>query len=185
LISPSIYREQGGYHLIELTLREPLQLFHALDPAPFHDKDLEASAEGYIVDAMQEIGAAHPAKLVIHLPESALAGNEARHMPSAIHNYFAYRARQTRSDLRELLRTGFISLLIGLAFLFSCLYARDLAASTNSEWRGMFGEGMLIIGWVAMWRPVDVFLYAWWPLRQRQSMFQRLAVVPVELRAVA
>jgi hypothetical protein len=31
-------------------------------------------------------------------------------------------------------------------------------------------EGFLIGGWVAMWRPLEVFLYDWWPNRQSQLL---------------
>ena len=34
-------------------------------------------------------------------------------------------------------------------------------------------EGLVIIGWVAMWQPVQVFLYGWWPIREQQRLFAR------------
>ena len=30
-------------------------------------------------------------------------------------------------------------------------------------------ESLLIGGWVAMWRPLEVFLYDWWPISARQG----------------
>ena len=118
------YRDRGGFRLIEITLREPRQLFNNLDPAPFHEKDLDATAEEYIVTAAREIGLAHPTKIAIYLPAAILMSEDAQHVPAAIHNYFAYREQHTRRELRDLLRTGLIILVIGLAFLFVCLSAR-------------------------------------------------------------
>lgn len=44
-------------------------------------------------------------------------------------------------------------------------------------------EGLLILGWVAMWRPIQIFLYDWWPIRNRARLFAKLAATPVEARA--
>jgi hypothetical protein len=30
---------------------------------------------------------------------------------------------------------------------------------------GIIRESLLIGGWVAMWRPMEILLYDWWPIR--------------------
>jgi hypothetical protein len=40
-------------------------------------------------------------------------------------------------------------------------------------------EGLLIIGWVAMWRPLEIFLYEWVPLNRRCHTFTKLSKIPV------
>jgi hypothetical protein len=42
-------------------------------------------------------------------------------------------------------------------------------------------EGFLIGGWVAMWRPLEVFLYDWWPIRAEARLFDRLSRMPVRI----
>ena len=42
-------------------------------------------------------------------------------------------------------------------------------------------EGLLIVGWVAMWRPLEVFLYDWWPIRAEAHLFDRLSTMPVRI----
>jgi hypothetical protein len=34
-----------------------------------------------------------------------------------------------------------------------------------------------------MWRPIQIFLYDWWPLRNTIRTYERLAEIPVEIRA--
>lgn len=36
---------------------------------------------------------------------------------------------------------------------------------------------------VANWRPIEIFLYDWWPLARRRDLFRRLAAAKVELKA--
>lgn len=174
----SSYRLEGNQHLIEIKLREPRQLFNSLDPAPFHEKDLDPSAEEYIVGAVQELGIHRPSKLVIYL--SGTQDAERAAIPTAISHYFAYRAQQAHSELQQLLRFGAVALLIGSAFLFACLMLRE--ALLRAEVNHIMTEGLLIVGWVALWRPLEIFLYEWWPVRRRQRRFQHIANIPMEVR---
>jgi hypothetical protein len=176
----SEYRQDAGNWLIELRLRESRQLFHHLDPAPFREKDLDPAAEAYIEDAVREIGHRRPARLVIHLPAGERGAADALELPQAVAHYFEYRARQTGTELARLLGRALANLVIGLLFLFACLtLRRTLEASGSHE---LLAEGLLIIGWVALWRPVEMFLYDWWPLQRRQRRLAAIARMPVEVR---
>ncbi len=165
--------------LIELNLRDARQLFHTLDPAPFREKDLDPAAETYIYEAVRELGASRPTKLLIHLP-AAQASDEAHALPEAVSHYFEHRADRARIELRRLLVRGLISLAIGLAFMFSCLSLRRyLENAADFE---LLHEGLLIIGWVALWRPVEIFLYDWWPILRQQQRCAAIARMPIDVR---
>ena len=173
-----VYRRDGSVCLIEITLRELKQLFNTLDPAPFHEKDLDPAAEEYIVSAVREIGS-KPSRLVLHLPPGT-TDDEACGMVAAIRNYFAGRTRHAREQLRLLIVRGVISLLIGLAFLATCLSVRELLMATVQPGDAIASEGLLILGWVAMWKPVEIFLYDWWPDLDKRRLFKRVAHMQIE-----
>lgn len=177
------YRCEGGTWLIELRLRELRQLFNTLDPAPFHEKDLDPAAEEYIVGAMREIGA-HRSRIVLHLPPAS-TDEDAYGVVTAIRNYFAYRSHHTREQLRLLFVRGLISLLIGLAFLVTCLSLRQLLAASSEPFMTILSEGLLILGWVAMWKPVEIFLYDWWPEVDKGRLFERIRHMEIETQAGA
>lgn len=182
--SHPVYRIENGFRLIEINLREIRQLFNSLDPAPFHEQDLDAAAEEYIVGAVRELGLHEPNKLIVYLPQPACADVDAAGLPAAIQHYFAYRAAHVASELKQTLRFGAVSLAIGFAFLFLCLTLRQVSSVVISGAAAqIFAEGLLIVGWVALWRPLEVFLYEWWPIRYRQRLFDYLASMPVEVRA--
>jgi hypothetical protein len=181
-----MYRREGNHTLIEIRLREVRQLFHTLDPAPFREKDLDEAAEQYLLEACREAGTRRPLRLVVHLPAMEAECEAARTLPDAVHNYFAYRAHQLRADTLRLLHYGGVSLLIGLIFLIGCLLLRRwLLALPLAMDRAILGEGLLILGWVAMWRPTEALLYDWWPLAARRALLRRLAQIPVEIRTRA
>jgi hypothetical protein len=180
----SAYRREGLETLIEIRLRETRQLFHTLDPAPFREKDLDDAAERYLLEACREVGSGRPLKLIVHLPEVEANSEAAHTLSDAIHNYFAYRERELRADIRRLLRFGAGSFVIGLGFLVACLALRRwMVAEPPIVDRAIVDEGLLILGWVALWRPTEVLLYDWWPLARRRVLLNRLAKIVVEIRA--
>jgi hypothetical protein len=180
----SHYKKAGDQYLVEIKLNEIRQLFNSFDPAPFLEKDLDSSAEKYIVDSVQELQLDTPITLILHLPESACTDEAAGSVPAAIHHYFSYRAEITAKELRFTLQQGRIALITGLVFLVLCITAQQVIASMEKPgllW-SIIEEGFLISGWVAMWRPIQVFLYDWWPIRRRRRIYEKLAQLPVILQ---
>lgn len=176
------YRREGNDLLIEVRLNAVRQLFNTLDPSPFHEKDLDSAAERYLVSAVEELPADAAFKVVVHLPATELATEQAQLLPEAIHNYFAWQTSEVRRRLRSHLREGRDALVMGALFLALCV---AISAFVGSRLTGLLAdflsEGTLIIGWVALWRPVDLFLYAWRPLRRQWRNLERIAGAPVEL----
>lgn len=168
--------------LIELKLRDPRQLFHQLDPAPFAEKDLDPAAEAWIEESVRELGPRHGLRLRIWLPPEQAVSTAAVTLPVAIQNFFFARARQARVELRRQIRRALANLLIGVAFLAVCLALRQSLRDTGQF--ELLSEGLLIIGWVALWRPVENFLYDWWPVARRQRRLTRIAAMPVEVNAL-
>jgi hypothetical protein len=176
----------GAETTIEVNLNRLAQLFNSLDPSPFHERDLDQDAEDYIVGSAEEAPRHKSLRLVIHLPADQVPPPGATDLESAVHHYFAYRETHERRRLRLLFRDGRIALITGLAFLLACTLLRELAFSLGrGAISGIIGEGMLIIGWVAMWRPLEIFLYEWVPIRRRCRILAKLANTPVIVRARA
>jgi hypothetical protein len=178
----SYYREEEGTYLIEIKLNHLQQVFNSLDPSPFLDRDLDDNAENYIINSVDEFPLNTPLKLVFYLPSNEQ--NTARHLlPSALHNYFDYRQQGEQRKLRTIWRQGRISLLIGLSFLFVCLSLSELISRFGTDtFIHFLEEGLLISGWVALWRPLEIFLYEWWPVSHQQKIFAKLAYIPIEIR---
>jgi hypothetical protein len=177
------YRREGETTLIEIRLREIRQLFHTLDPAPFHERDLDSAAEKYLVEACREAGTRRPVRLIVYLPKPEAESEAARTLVDAIHNYFRHRAGQLRTDIVRIVHFGAVSFAIGFAFLMACVALRQwLAVHPLIVDRTILDEGLLILGWVALWRPTEALLYDWWPLVRRRVLLLRLAAIPAEVR---
>ena len=172
----------SAFKVIEVRVAELRQLFNAIDPSPFRERDLDPRAEEFIVEWARDLPRDAPLTLLVHLERACGPEDEAAMLGDAIHGYFKQRALDSQRRLRELFRRGRISLVIALAFLSAALAVSDLVGSVSqSRFVEVFREGLLIVGWVAMWRPLEVFLYDWWPVRAEVRLFERLSTMPVRI----
>ncbi|MFS8037644.1 hypothetical protein ACI7BZ_11905 [Xanthobacter sp. AM11] len=170
---------------IEIRVERVSQLFNMLDPFPFRDRDLDADAEAFIVDWARELPPGDPIHIIVHLPAAEAGTREAQGLADALTHAFASRASALSAELRELFRIGRLSLVIGCGVLALCLaLARVVGEMAGREnIAGFAAEGLLILGWVALWRPMEIFLYDWWPIARQRRLFRRLAAADVAVRA--
>jgi hypothetical protein len=174
-------RAHTEVHRIELRLKELSQLFNSMDPTPFHHKDLDRDAEEFIESWALEYPQGSRFHITVHLAQVPPEDPTAL-VTEAIHNYFTYKAELVRRMVKVLLREGRMSLLIGLAFLSGCLLAADLLTPyASGTFLRILRESLTIGGWVAMWRPMQVFLYEWWPLLRRSRIYRHLGAAQVRV----
>src|SRR5260370_20201730 len=122
--------------------------------------------------------------VVVNLDREAGLPDEAAVLRDAIHEFFRHRAETQRQRLRELLRVGRTSLVIGLVALAAAIGLGDFLATLlrGSRVGEVVRESLTIGGWVSMWRPLEVFLYDWWPIRNEARLSDRLAVMPIRIK---
>lgn len=170
--------------VIELRVTEIAQLFHTLDPFPFRERDLDREAEEFIVGWARELPVGQPIKILVHFPDSDAQTRAAQELHEAFRRYFSYRAGILQRDLNELFRVGWRSLGIGVLVLLLCFVSAHVAGGLliDSPFKPLVGESFLILGWVANWRPLEIFLYDWWPVARRRDLYRRLSSATVEAK---
>ena len=178
----SMYHRKDGQVLIEIRLTSVIQLFNSFDPAPFYEKEIDTEAEHYIVDTVRDFPAKTKFKIHIYLPPALVASDEAKKIIPAIHNHFQYKMLVADRKFRAKFRFGRVSLLIGLSFLAVALVASQLVAAMNSHLLAqLLSYSLLIIGWVAMWQPITVFLYELWPIIRLKKIYEKISRMEIEI----
>ena len=164
--------------LIELRLSNVGQLFNTMDPSPFHERDLDHDAEEFILSWAREHERDSELRLrvVLKQPADEEAAGQVR---ESIRHYFEYRSRMARRELRDLFREGRTALAIGLLFLAATLVLRGLIPANG--WTEFLREGLTICGWVGLWKPIDIHLYRWWPLKAHGDLLARIGRCQVEV----
>lgn len=178
----SRYRVIDGKASVELKLRTPRQLFDERDPAPFRERDLDDDAARYIVASFRDLKDQDATKLSLYFESLGELDGKPQVIEKAIHAFFGFEADMKRRELRDIFRTGVISLMIGLTFLFICSYfAHRVDKSSTDLFSSMMHEGLTLLGWVAMWKPINIFLYEWWPIRDSLRTLRSLAHIEVTI----
>jgi len=177
-------KKRNRTHKVEVRLENLQQFFNSMDPSPFYERDLDPDAEHFILSWTEEFPLHEPVRLVLYLAED---GGEKRQtdVEEAVHNHFRNQARLAQLEFRRLMRVGSRSLAIGLAILASCILAGRLLAGQDGPLGSLLRQSLLIGGWVAMWQPMQIYLYGWWPVRRRQRIYEKLGCMQVEISAEA
>jgi hypothetical protein len=180
------YRFEGARACIDIRLKTLQQLFDGRDPAPFRERDLDEDAVEYIVGAAEELGAGTALKLVIHVPTRGDAAGDAELedaiIGAAIRAHFDYELDRLRHRMRAHVRQGQMALGVGLIALVACLTLAELTTVISLlHVRQILREGLVIVGWVAMWKPVELLLYDWWPLSRKRGVLSRIRAAEVEI----
>jgi hypothetical protein len=170
--------------VIEVRVGELKQLFNAIDPSPFRERDLDPKAEEFIVGWAKDVPGDAPLALLVDLDRPAGLPDEAQVLREAIHEFFRQRAEAYGRRLRELFRLGRKSLAIGILALAAAVALGDFIATLlhGNRIGEIVRESLSIGGWVSMWRPLEIFLYDWWPIRREVRLSDRLAAMPVRIR---
>jgi len=164
---------------IEVHVRDLAQLFHSLDPSPFHDRDLDREAARFIREEAEDREPGADAAIVVHLPQHQVAQEEV--VREAVHRYFARECSTAQRELRQLMRFGRYALVAGLLAVFVVVGIGKLLASftgTGTLSAGL-AESLTIVAWVFLWRPAEVLIFDGWPIRQRMFLYRRLATAQV------
>jgi hypothetical protein len=169
--------------LIEVHIAELKQLFNSMDASPFRERDLDPDAEDLIVGWAREAPRGSTLALLVDLDRAPGLPDEPAALRDAVHEFFTHRAQATRRRLRQLLSIGRISLMVGLSFLVVAVTLGDFVSSAMKGERlgELLREGLVICGWVAMWRPLEILLYGWWPIRTEARLYDRLSAMPVRI----
>ena len=164
---------------IEIRIPSLSQLFDALDPAPLPQRGLEPNAERYILAGAGTLWPRVPLQLVVHLPETLRA--HVVDTASGIHEHFRRSHARGERKFRRRMRVGGFALAAALGVLATSFGLRSLLS--NFDGRALaegVGEGLLILGWVAMWRPIEILLFEHWEGHLDHAMLERLASIPID-----
>jgi len=146
--------------------RELRQLFNAIDPSPFRQRDLDPRAEEFIVEWGGDF---QPMRRLPRRPSRAGSGPLGQAAMLAKRSRVLRPARQAPEEASRAVssrqnqsvdRAGVSRAVDGDRRSTRRLLAEGRLAD-------VVREGFLIGGWVAMWRPLEVFLYDWWPIRAK------------------
>lgn len=101
---------------------------------------------------------------------------------AALSQHFQHDGVEAEQELAELYRDARRSSAIGLTAALLLVVASELLINFGSyNLLIAIGRGLIILAWVALWHPADLFLYAHFPIRRRKRLAKSLSEAEVVL----
>ena len=171
-----------------LPLTEIAQLFNApqiepLSPSP--PEVLGISGVDYLLSLLHlDKKLQRARKLLLQLPPGKTTVALATQTTRALHRLAEWRIEQQRRELRDTYRYGWKAAGMAVVILATCLalsslFTSDLTGGMRPLIRKTFEYGFEIVGWVILWHPIDVLVFAPLSIRARIASLQTLAEVEV------
>jgi hypothetical protein len=174
----SRYKHVGGKPCIEVKVKSDRQLFDARDPSPFRERDLDDDFVEYYLSSAREFSFHTDLKLIIHIDEEieTLTNDSIK---AGIYDFFQYKIDLQKRELKSYIKRAQYFLVVGLIILFICLYLANLVPEVGIL--GIFKEGLVIFGWVSLWKPIELVLFDWEPLYANLKLFRKLLGTEIEI----
>lgn len=169
----------GGSAVVNIHVRDLSQLFNSLDPSPFWDRDLDREAAEFIEEEFSDKLSADTWNLCVHAHGD---GTSLADLQTAIENYYGRMATSAHRTLREHLWSSQWTLVGGVVVFLLSMGLRTLLGEILGRLPQILDEGLIILAWLALWRPAEMLLYGWVPLRRRQRLYERLTEIRVFVR---
>lgn len=188
LPSPAVARSDGSKqgkdakHNIDIRVHSARQLFDGRDPAPFRERDLDQNAVEYVIESAEDAPAGSKFQLVVWITDETSPISDAT-IQQAVQSHFDYLLARLDRTLHKHVRQGQIKFLVGFSVLTAFLtLSRLMDVLPDGTVRRVVQEGLSIVAWVAMWRPLEVLLYDWWPLLVERRLLRRIRAADVSVR---
>lgn len=176
-------KQPGGKSTVDVRIKNPQQLFDARDPSPFRDRDLDEDFVEYITSSLKEIPRKANFKLVIHAECTETQELSELSIIEAVRSYFAYKIDLQTKELKNYFKRAQLFLFIGLSVLALCLgLAQSIFLAHKYGVLGVLREGLVIFGWVSLWKPIELLLYDWFPLYEDIGISRRLLKAELEVQ---
>lgn len=169
--------------IIDLKISSIDQFYNPLDPAPRKEKELNPKVEEYILSPADDLHLKQDWVLAIYLPQNEINPLQEDILKNSVHTHFIRRADTLTKQARK--KTNQIRINTAFAFLFLglCLTAAYalMTLSQGGDFYEVVGQGLTVVGWVALWNPVEYLLYDRWGPRKEIAVSKKLGKIDIEI----
>ena len=161
---------------ISLVLRHSNQLFENDLPLPAEHVALSQPVLDFLEDSIEANRDCSVFDLKIYMPQKDWASFEPRlvdNIAATFDRYFNRHIQKQRHRLSDHFRQARKMFVLGFAFMMLCMLVRTFwVPEDSSTLMSSIREGLLVIGWVAMWKPVEELIFNWWPIKDELRLWE-------------
>jgi hypothetical protein len=134
------------------------ELFWEFDARPVAERTLSGDARWSLLDEWERVRRSKPSHLTIYAPESERAETDEDAVRACVHRSLRAASGALRR-VEPLSRQEKVAARIGIAFLFlSIVVSTGMDRASEDVIVEGVAQGILVVGWVALWRPAERFV---------------------------
>jgi len=171
------------YH-IPVRLGQLQDLFEAPDFNPFVAQSDYLSGVERIFREIRRKQPKDAIRATIFLPPDRFSPELEPACAAAIHRTCDIQIEQIDDELASIRWEGIRSLLVGVLVWAGCLFlALSFGAMERlAEFpRLLISDGLIIVGWVALWYPAETLLYEWWLQNRDKNVYKRIKEIEIQV----
>lgn len=166
---------------INVYISEPGKEVKKLLTIPYFYVPLNEEFIDYVEDAVKEIKATSYTLNLCFPTDKNYSDTDRELLKARIHQYFVFKADKAKKRLHENFRQTAGLFVYGFVFMLICMLIRGFFSGYPDD--SIFNsirEGLLVLGWVALWCPFEKLLFEWIPLKKELNICKRLASMKTE-----
>ena len=160
------------------------QLFEGFDPSPPASRRLSGELVAYLLSSLKSATSEGPVVITFLIPQGAKNQAEQAMLSAAITAHFRRLIAVATSDIKRIRLIGRVFIPIGLVIMCLCMLISNwLTEGNDRHVRHSIGEGILVLGWVALWAPFEHLLFGRLPVMRERSYYRQLAGAQVRIQS--
>lgn len=184
LVRQRARRAPDGVWEIKVVLSNLSDAIETFVPLPLADVQFDTDLVAYVEEQVESIPKKDPFRLTVCLPVDRIDPADETVLRTILQVYLAERIRKRRAQEREALRSVTSACFWGFVFMLGCQVVRLLANFPQyPTLTSTLSEGLLVLGWVALWNPYDRQLFSWWPALKQRRLVERIAQAQFDFKA--
>jgi hypothetical protein len=156
-------------------------LFSEFDPRPVADRALAEEVRLFLLDQWDLVRLEEPTALTIYAPESDRATTDPAAVRRALHSNIEAFTGAYRHAVPMSRRQRVTALVGTIVFLASIAVSTVLDRLTSDVLVAGLSQGIVVIGWVALWAPAQYVVVDAIPHRRMRSRYAEFAELDVRL----
>lgn len=167
-------RTVAGEVIIDVSTEKIEDLYDNFDKrSHFLKKDLNQDLVEYIIESASEI---ENEKFIIQFNLEIDAENDSiSRVKNSINKFFIYLQEVESRNIKEMMRTSIIFLVIGLVIATISVLMNQSQLVKTSIATAVIAEGLTVAAWVSLWESLATFLIKWMPHKKKILLYKRIA----------
>lgn len=178
---------ETGSIIIDIYISRTEEFYNRFDASPDYERDLSDEVSTYIRNSVEDMSPDERKKARISLYlEKDMYERECRdhRMVRALRGYFENRLDAEKRKYRHAMIKGRRMFLRGMIFLVICLVACSifLRVTAKNDLNDALSQSFVIIGWVALWKPIEFYLYDRGDMAAGLKELETVCQMPIDVR---